>query len=458
MTTRSTGLPSTTAWLLALAGIGGVLAAVTLEPAVALGAVFGISLAAVFAGFDGSYWRIALAAGLLPLAVLGGITTIATGSQLLITGLTIVVAVIALSTGRIVSGPLSNHALNQVGGASITAGFTAGLLGLGALLVADIGGWQPLLEATLWLTGPGLWGIALWAVAGTLALACAITVFPPGAFVSPTEHESYLRARTGLLVLLAVGVVLAGVGVAAIHVASWYVPALRGTLESLATSSAVRGAGAAITAVGVLGVVFAISVRHSWLTVESRQNAAVPILIGASLGTLATFPVVLTISGGTLESVSPIFGIGSVVLGVGWLVSQAGKWVDRQPNTASASVLAVGLLSGGIIAGASIETVRSLGSAHTAAVSFIMIATGLFASNLSRYGRTLARDIGPVASQRPQFVRAGWSALVAGFGVPVAMFGLAFATLFAPTLSVPATAALVVALGAVVVGSRLLFR
>ncbi|OVE83901.1 hypothetical protein B2G88_15945 [Natronolimnobius baerhuensis] len=458
MAQRSSGLPSTTAWALASAGAVGSLALIVFDPTIALGVASGLVLAAVISGFDGPYWRVAVAAALLPVAIFGVIGAIATGSQLLTGGVTIIAVVIAVATGRVVAGDISDRALNQLSGASVTAGFTAGLVGLGGLLVADAGGWSTLVEATLWFSGTGLVGVFVWAIAGAFALACAVTVLPAGSFVPPTDHESYLEVRTGLLAALAVSVVLFGVGLAGLIVASWYVPLFGDVLETITTSWIVRGVGALVTALGVLLIVFAISVRHSWLSIDARRNAAVPLIAGSALGVFIAFTLTLSVSGGSLETVSPLFGLGSVVLGVGWLIGQAGRWVERESSAASAAVLAVALVAGGVVTGATVTELTTLEGVRTAAVSLVMIAAGLFAYDLSRYGRTLARDIGPTASPRPQFVRAGWSALVAGLGVPVAAFGLVVATLFAPTLSVPATAAVIVALGALVIGTRLLFR
>ncbi|ERJ04605.1 hypothetical protein HLRTI_003419, partial [Halorhabdus tiamatea SARL4B] len=57
----------------------------------------------------------------------------------------------------------------------------------------------------------------------------------------------------------------------------------------------------------------------------------------------------------------------------------------------------------------------------------------------------------------PQFVRVGWSGAIVVVGFVVATIGFVAAALFAPVLSAPAMLAVVLALGAILLGSWLLF-
>jgi hypothetical protein len=215
----------------------------------------------------------------------------------------------------------------------------------------------------------------------------------------------------------------------------------------------VTGSGIAIALLGAV-------VRASWLETSGRRNPTVPIIAGSVLGVGLPFAGAAGVERLETTIVAALFAATAVVLGVGWLAAwlyQGAVVEGEDPNPAF--VLAGGLAAGGIIAGASVETVSfDLETIRAVTATFVAIAAALFTYDVGHYGRTLATEIGADASRRPQLVRLGWSGTVAVVGVPIAVLGLAGAAVLAPTLSVPATAGVIVAVTAIVVGTWLLVR
>ncbi|SDQ26726.1 hypothetical protein [Natronobacterium texcoconense] len=459
MTDGDVGLPSTTAWTVAVAALVGTIALAAFDPSVAVGAAFGLVLAAVAAGFSGSYWHTAAASALLPVVGIGAIAAAAgTATGVAGAAMTAVGAVIGITTGGTLSDRLTTATVDRVSTGALFSGLVAGTVALAVLSASQAGGREAVLETILWATGHGTGGLFLAVAGAAIAIGGGLVSLPAGAFARPSTRDSYIRARNGLLSLLAVGVIVAGFLLGTLAVLSWYVPLLEGVAAGIAGSTVVRGAIAVVTAVGSTAIAFGLIVRFSWFGTNAGSNAVVPVLVGSTVGLGGSLPVVLVVGADSPAAVGSLLGVAAVVLVAGLPVRIAHRWLHRELGHGSATVIACTLIAGGVGVGATVDAVAGLADIRVAVISLVAIAAGLFVYDVGRYGRTLARDVGAGASRRPQYVRAGWSALIAAVGVPIAVIGLVAATVFAPTLSAPAAGAVVVALAAVVFGTQLLFR
>lgn len=460
-------LPSTTAWALAVAAAVGVLALAAFEPLVIAGACFGLVLVAIVSGFDGSFRRVTVVAALLPLTAFGGVAIVWIGSDPIAAFLVAIAALVAVATATVCTDRLTETALERAATAALCAGIVAGVVALLTSAVSQAGGLVPAFEAAVRVTGDGLSGTLLAFVVAGVTIACALLVLPPAAFTPPSGRTSYLRVRNGLVGWVVVGLVLASATTLALVVLAGYVPPLAGLVAVLVDGPAVRGFCLFVTVVGVVTAAVGMTVRIAWFAVAGRrrESAIVPVLVGSTIGVLGPLPAVLAVDRDPLAVVAAPVGVAAVALIAGWLIGLGYvQWyrhgADSTPEPeGNAVVMAVLLGLGGLTIGTTVETVAGLEGIRTAAISIGTLATGLFVYDIGRYGQTLARDVGRIGvDPQPQYARIGWSGLVAGVGTLVAVLGLAVATLFAPSLSVPSTAAVVAAIGTVLLGTWLLFR
>ncbi|WP_226481082.1 hypothetical protein [Natrinema amylolyticum] len=453
-------VPTTVGWGIAIAALVGATALAVREPMVAVGVPVGFGLAAAIGAVGGSYRRVAIGAALLPVAVLAGVAVVGlAGAPVASLSAAIGVGLGVAVCGAVLGQPTPT-ALMRTGGAALCSAVLAGGGTLLALGIDSAGGTRAVLVAALWLTGDGVSGLLVALVVTPVAVACALFVVPPAAITVPSRYDSYVASRTALAKLAGFAAALAVVGLSVLLVLSSLVPALEPVLEAVTDSVAVRGLLAAVTGAALVVAAVAVAVRGAWVQRSNRRNAAVAVVAGSIPGVGLPFAIAIGVGGTETMLVATLFGATAVVLGIGWLAAWLYEGaVGRDEAPSPATAVAAALAAGGIVSGASVDTVTlGLETVRAGAATFVPIAAALFAYDVGRYGRTLASEIGAEASRRPQLVRLGWSGGVAAVGVPVAALGLAGATVLAPTLSVPATAGVVVAVAAVVVGTWALVR
>ncbi|GAB3668210.1 hypothetical protein [Halopiger thermotolerans] len=464
---RDRRLPSTTAWAIAVAAAVGVLALAAFDLRVAAGAGVGLVLAAAMPGFDGSNRRIVATATVLPVAALGVAATLGTAGGPVDGALVLLGTVVALAAGLLLAGGLEPSTIKRAAAAAVTAGIASGAVALAADSVSQLGR-ETILETVLWLTVSGLRETVLALVVAGIAAGAAVVALPPAALATPTARDAYDRARRGLLGWIAVAVVVAVAALVGATVLSWFVPALEAAVAALVDGPVVRGACAVVTTVSVAVAAVGIAVRYAWIAAaeRTRESAAVSVLVGSILGAIAPLPLALAVDEPTAVVTAAGGGAAGVLLAGGTGAAAYAQWRAASGSRLGSGpgpswiVVAAALGAGAVVVGTTVRTAAGLAALKTGAVSIVALAAGLFVYDVGRYGRVLARDVGvePEAAPRPQYVRIGWSALVAGVGSVVAVLGLAVTTLFAPTLSVPATTAVLAAVAAVVAGAWLLFR
>ncbi|WP_222920036.1 hypothetical protein [Natrinema sp. SYSU A 869] len=454
-------LPTTVGWGIALATLVGAIALAIHEPMVAAGVPVGFGLAAAIGAVAGSNCRVTIGAALLPLAVVVGIAVVGLAG-VPVAGLLAVIGVgLGVSVCGVVFGQPTSVALMRTGGAALCAAVLAGASALLALGIDSVGGTRAALTAVLWLTGDGVSGLLVALIVAPTAVACVLFVVPPAVVTVPTRHDSYVASRNALAKLVGFAAALAVVGLSILVVLSSLVPALEPVVEAVTGSVAVRGLLVAVTGMALIVATVAVVVRGAWVQRSNRRNAAIAVVAGSVPGVGLPFAAAIGVGGTETTLVATLFGATAAVLGIGWLATWLYEGVvTRDEAPGSATAVAAALAAGGIVSGASVDTVTfGLATIRAAAATFVPIAAALFAYDVGRYGRTLARKIGAeTSSRRPQLVRLGWSGGVATVGVPVAALGLAGAAVLAPTLSVPATAGVVVAVAAIVGGTWVLVR
>lgn len=453
-------LPPTTGRAIALAAGIGALALVLAEPLVAGGVLVGLGLAAAVGLSAGSSRRVAVASALLPLIVLGGVAVIGPAGAPIAALMALVGALLGLAAGGVLRGEPTPVALLRVGAAALCSAIVAAGVALLTVWIDTLGGAGSALAAVPWLTGYGLSGLVLALVAAVVAVAAALFLVPPAAVTVPSRRDTYDRTRNALTRGAGIATVLAIVVLAVLTALSLFVPPLESVVASIAGSVVVRGSITAVTGIAAIIAMFAVVVRGAWIQTNERQNATVPIVVGSVSGVGLAFAGVWSLGSVGTNVVAVAFGAMAIALGVGWLVAWLYQGaVLRGDAPAPGTVLAGSLAAGGIATGATVDTVvLDLETIRVGVATVVPIAAALFAYDVSRYGRTLASEIGSHASRRPQLVRVGWSGAMATAGVLVAALGLAGAAVLAPTLSVPATAGMIGALVAIGGGTWLLVR
>lgn len=462
MTTTDTRTPATTAWGLVGGAVVGTAALAAFEPLVVVGAGCGAFLPAIVGWFQGSYRRVALAAALFPSIVAGGLLAAALAVGLRGEATAGVMIALGIVIGIGVTNPWTHsdpRAIERLASSALAAGVVAVSLGGGALGVAALGGPGSTIETLRWVPGAGTGGFLLAIVLTALGIGFGIAAAPPGAFVTPRYRGSYEFARTVLLWWTGILAGIVVVGTAAMATLSWLVPWFGVVLDPIVTSGTVRLILVGVTVLGVIAGTTGLVVRHLWAVTKGRENATVPVLLGSSLGVGTLFAGVVLAgveSGGSVGTTFTVLALGFVGISIGlWWIRHV---ADRTPS--AGAILGFGLVAGGVVTGASVEAAAGpLETLWPATPTLVAIAAGLFAYEGGRYGSALATEVGrDGATPQPQYVRLGWSAVVAAIGVPVAVLALLVALVLAPTLSVPATAALGLALVTIVVGGWLLFR
>ncbi|SDK06130.1 hypothetical protein [Natronorubrum texcoconense] len=457
-------LPSTTARAVVFAAVVGTLALTVHDPMAAVGIVAGLALAATMRGFAGSLWRVTVASAVLPAVVLGVVAAFGSATGALGIALLLVGTVVGVALGYIDAAWPTQSVVLRTGTAAMSAGIAACIAVVLLFWTATVGGIQPMLEAALWATGHGIAGLLGWIVIAGLLLAGGLLVVPSAAFTEPRRRDGHVALRRLLLWRLVIGAILLLVGLVLTALVAAFVPPIQSLLEGIAGSTVVRGLTVVIAVSGAVLTVLGAVARNSWYRTDERGNAVVAVVVGSAFGVGAS-----AVAAGIGTRAGPIgsgeatvlFGATAVVLGGGWFVLW---WYAKTMETVGtpdpASTIAAGLAVGVVAIAASTDSpATGVEAARTAVPSLVALAAGLFAYDVGRYGRVLAREIGSAgASRRPQLARIGWSGIVATVAVPIAAGGLWLATVVSPTLSVPATAGVLTAVVTIVVGARLLLR
>lgn len=460
MSAPTSRLPSTTARSIAVVAVVGALALAGIEPAAAAAALGGFALVAVVSGFDGSSWRIALTSALLPALVLLTIAVIGQTAELIPVVLATIGAILGLGVGGTAVDAPSATALRRGGTAAVIAAATAIGATAFALATDAAGHWRPVLEAIVWFGGDGVVGLLVGLAAATLALVCGLLAVPPAAFTTPGRRDASLAVGNALVRAIVVCAALVAASLSVTTVIGWLVPPVGHLVGSVADSELVRGLLAFTTLSGLSLLALGAVVRRSWHQ-EDGENAIVPVAVGTCFGAAASFVSVLVVGtrlDSTTATVALFVGV-VIVLGAGAAVAWYAGTIGANGHPSSPYVTAAALAGGGIVAGIVADSGSTgLAAVRTGVTPFVAIAASLIVYDLGRYGRGLARDIGPTgATSRPQFVRVGWSGVIAVTGLVVVTGGLWVATIFQPSLSVPATMGVVVGLVVLVSGARLLY-
>ncbi|WP_254763020.1 hypothetical protein [Natrinema marinum] len=451
--------PSTTRRALVLAAGVGTLALAVFDPTVLLGVVLGAGLAVAIELFADSNRRVAVASALVPIVAGGIVAAVARSGAPIAAVVAVAGAVIAVAGGVVVAGWPRPGVLVRVSSAALSGALVAGGAALLALGVDAAGGPLPALSAVVWATGDGFVGLCVAIGVACVAVVAALVLVPPAAVTGPRGRKSYVSSRNGLVVAIVFATGLALAALFALAFLFDFVLSLEGVTDAIVRNAVVRGLLATVTVASAVLAVFAVVVRWSWLYTDRRRNVAVPVVVGAVAGAGFAAVGAIGVTGSATRS-AMFLGATALALGFGWSAAWVLEGARRRDEIpATETVLAGTLAAGGVAVGVSVDVVSlDLETARAGIATLVSIAAAAFAYDAGRYGRVLGREIGPGASRRPQLVGLGWRAAVAGVGVPVAGVGVLFATVLAPTLSVPATAGVLAALLALLAGAWVLVR
>ncbi|MFC4436555.1 MULTISPECIES: hypothetical protein [Natrialbaceae] len=463
MSDTDSRLPRTTVRAVVVAAVVGTIALSAHEPTVAAAVLGGTALAATAAEFDGSLRRVALASALLPTVVLGTLAGVGQPAGPSAAVLAFVGVTLGFGIGATAVGSPSSAALRRAGIAAGAATAVVVAVGLFAVGLETSPQSQSPVDAAIWFTGDGLSGLFFGIVVAALAVAGGLLAVPPAAFATPTSRGPRVATRDALVRTVVLGGIVLAVGLAAVEAVGWILPPLERLVAAVVESALVRGLLALVTVSGLGFAALGAVARRSWPR-SSRENAVLSIVVGAVCGIaislVLAFALIVGALGESTDTAAALSGGAVVALGAGgalaWYVGTFGKDGFPEPVGVIAGALAAGAVVVGALADGS---ATGLEAVRTGTTPFVALAASLLVYDLGRYGRGLAREIGPEgATLRPQLVRVAWSATVAVVGVVVAAFGLWGATLLEPTLSVPATAGVLAGVVAVVIGVRFLLR
>ncbi|ERG88207.1 MAG: hypothetical protein J07HX5_00350 [halophilic archaeon J07HX5] len=402
----------------------------------------------------------ALLAVLLPVSALVTVGTLGgalTRSPLSLC-LTAAMTLIGASVAVIVSGGGSAAQLSQIGAISrhVTVIALAGLLialGIGSAGgAANTAGILGVID-----TGP-VGVVVVFLIAGIICGAGLLSL-PFAMLMTPRYRHNAHDPQTTAAVIVAV--VFGAVGCL---VAVGVVVAGRPQVLVVNGWPVIRLFPVVATGVGVTLITAGQLTRYSWLKKERRPPVS-PTL--SFLGSLAGFVIMIVAilvfrgpqtAGGWVSLFGLVAGLaaGSWVLCLLCASKLRGSETQLTPSVAALLLCLSGVIVG---AGAELTRVGFIGVGTDGLVALGAITAGLAVHQLGRFGRILGREVGAAgANRRPQLVRAGWVGLVSLFGIGVATAGIWLSSMFAPTLSVPATVVVVLAIIALRTGIRRLLR
>ncbi|ADD06508.1 uncharacterized protein Nmag_2956 [Natrialba magadii ATCC 43099] len=463
-----TRLPKPTAWAITITAAIATLALATVDPVIAVAVVCGLLLSGILTRFDRSHRHIALAATLLPAFVL--VTTVvviqpATRAVVALAGLGLL---LGTGVGGTLYGSPSSTARDRAAVAMVLAAVLTAIAAIITFAVDAVGHWRLALESLRWLGGDGLTGLFIALVVAALAGVAALVALPDAMITTARRRDAAKTRRYTLAQLFGVLLVATLVSLAAVTVVGWYLPTVGWLIGTLVASDLVRGFLALLTLGGGGLAAFGLVVRRFWNqpSESPETNGIVPITVGTAVGTLLSFVFVSALGAraGELESVGILFGVVTVVLVLASVVTwhagaMGGSTLPRSPYVVVVALAAAGVGLGLLAESEASGTGVGAGAVGAGVPTFVVIAAALLCYDLGRYGRRLTREIGTAgAAPMPQLVRVGWSGVVATVGVVVATGGFWLATVFQPTLSVPATVGVVAGFGVLVAGARLLLR
>lgn len=449
MSTPTVAQPRTTARAATLVAVVGILALTAHEPMVGVGATTGAVLAlAVVRASSGD--RHALPAAMLTAGIVGALATLVTavGGQLVAVALTVVAVVLGIGTATLlVEGTVARpKALERVG-------FQGMLVTTVAFGISALAGRSGQVESLLFL-GPGVLGLAVLALAAGISVTGAVVAAPPALFPFTDNRDSkrVKEVKQQFAVLLgAVSVV----GSALLAGVLWV-----GVVPTLVTESVLLRFGLlAIVGVGIVLGGIGWYARWSWYSPEGGRDPVVPVSVGTVSGVVAATVVIAALGGPSVEGGwLSLYVLAIPTFGVGWYVlTRYRKRVEEGSPPSAATVTAVALAVSGVLVATTIPSDAPTGTGTAGLAAIGAIATGFFVQKAGAYGRGLGQEVGATGvTQRPQLIRLGWLGGVVGVGFVVAVGTIWVATVFAPTLSAPATASTLAGCAALVAGVWLL--
>ncbi|OIB57685.1 hypothetical protein [Natrialba sp. SSL1] len=463
-----TRLPQTTARAIAVVAGGATVALASVVPAVAVAVLCGLALSATVIRFGRSHRQITLAAALLPALTLVTTAVVIQPATRAVVALTVIGVLLGAGVGGTLFGSSAAVARDRAAVAMVLAAVLTAITALASFAVREFGSLQAVLEFLLWRTGDGVGGLFSALVVTALAGVAAVAALPDAMFTTARRRDQAKVIRYGIARSIGVLLVATLVGGTALIVLGWYLPPVDWLVEVVLASDLVRGVFLGLTVASVFIAALGSVVRRFWNRTNgaSETSAIVPIVVGTAIGTTLT----VLLAGGVgmqrgsaaVETVGALFAVTMIVLAIGSVVVWHVGALGNGALSKSPYIVATTLATSGLILGVLAE--RELAGTGLAAVwaglpTFVVIAAALMCYDLGRHGRSLTREIGAAgALSTPQLVRIGWSGAVASGGVVAAVCGFWLATVFRPTLSVPATIGVVVGFGVLVVGARVLLR
>jgi len=455
MSAPTAGLPRTSARAIGIATFLGVLALAASEPMIVAGVLTGAALAAAVAASLGRHSR-ALPAAMLPVGVLGGIGVIylTAGTPVSSFWLTVVAIPLGVGLSVVLLGGGSTEQLREASVASLYAAAVA----TGATAVASVvhlaGGPAAALEAVLWLTGPGVVGLGAGLVVTGIALAGGIVTVPPASLTTPGNRSDIVAAQK-TLGLAAVFASLVGTGVLVVlWILTALLPPAGALLDWLVGSVLVRAAFLVVAGVGVALAAVGLIARLSWTSTTDGRDPALVVLAGSLCGFLATLPALVLAGPPTTNQWVGIYTAAALVFGVGWIALMVyAEQLEHELAPTAPTVVALGLGACGAIVATDVAYAGEPATGVVGLSALVALAAGVFVFKTGRFAELLGAEVGRAGvTRRPQLVRLGWFGAVTLLGLVVAVLGLWLATVFAPTLSVPAAAGVLLGSLAVLAG------
>lgn len=456
------GLPTTTARAVAVAAVTGMLALAVSEPVALVGLLAGVLLAGTMRWFGRSLGRVTIAAAILPLLVLGTVAAIGAEADPITGVTTLTGVVVGVAVGFTGTGWPSSSVLERAGTAAMLSGFVAGAGWFLAFGIDSANGIKAALVTALWLTGHGVTGLVGWILVAGLAAGVGLYAVPLAAVTEPRYRDAAVAVRRGMALTIGFVVVVAVVLLSVATLVAWFLAPVESLLVWATRSAAVRGLVALVSAAGVSVAILGSIVQTSWHRTTVRENAIVGLAVGSTCAIVGSFVVGIGAgsSAGRVDIVAVLYGATAVgLVGTGLVLWWYAEYRKLDGVVCPTTVIAVGLGIGVGTVGAAGDAATGAAAVRAGVPALVALVAGLFVYDVGRYGRVLAREVGPDSAARlPQFVRLAWSGGKAFVGVPVAVVGLWVATVLAPPLSVPATVGVLAGVAAIVGGTWLLLR
>lgn len=466
-------LPRTSRLAVVVAVLVGVVGLALHQPFVVVSALAGVGLGIGVTGFAGSVRRIALAAFVLPLALvtvvlavgasLVGVTTFADlTAEVDSNGLAVGAGTIAL-LGTVLGVSLvgsSNAELSETALSKASASALAGTL-VGAVLVAlgstfATGGITDSFVTLVFAAGLGFTGFA-----GTLLVVAAAVVaagfaVPDAALTSPSGREFLAVRRRQFAVLVAVITASILVLLTLAQQVGSTLAGVDSVVSAVVDSLLIRAALVTVGTVSVLVIACSLVLAWSWGQTETDRNDDAAILVGALCGVS-----LVLLASAALPVPSEVVILIPVLLFVATVGLYGLQWVLGTFGGANigggrvAGIVAVTLIAAAITVGATTEATTTVGRSELGSV--LAVGAGLFAYAVGTYGDRLRQEVSVEGAGRvAQLVQVSFAGVVVGAGAVVAVVGFPVAMYVGPTFSISATVGLVGALLATVVLLRVL--